>query len=35
MQLLGPHFGEEKLLRAARMCELATEWSARRPPLAA
>jgi aspartyl-tRNA(Asn)/glutamyl-tRNA(Gln) amidotransferase subunit A len=34
MQLLGPHFGEEKLLRAARMYELATDWNVRRPALA-
>ncbi len=31
LQLLGPAFGEPKLLRAARMYEAATEWSARRP----
>jgi aspartyl-tRNA(Asn)/glutamyl-tRNA(Gln) amidotransferase subunit A len=31
LQLLGPAFGEEKLLRAARMYEAATDWHARRP----
>jgi hypothetical protein len=34
MQLLASHFGEEKLLRAARMYELATDWNVRRPALA-
>ena len=33
LQLLGPAFGEEKLLRAARMYEAATEWHKRRPDL--
>jgi aspartyl-tRNA(Asn)/glutamyl-tRNA(Gln) amidotransferase subunit A len=33
LQLLGPTFGEEKLLRAARMYESATDWHKRRPPL--
>jgi aspartyl-tRNA(Asn)/glutamyl-tRNA(Gln) amidotransferase subunit A len=33
LQLLGPHFGEEKLLRIARMYENATEWHTRRPAL--
>jgi aspartyl-tRNA(Asn)/glutamyl-tRNA(Gln) amidotransferase subunit A len=33
LQLLGPAFGEEKLLRIARMYELATEWHKRRPVL--
>ena len=33
MQLLGPTFGEEKLLRIARMYELATDWHKRRPRL--
>ena len=33
LQLLGPAFGEEKLLRAARMYESATGWHTRRPPL--
>lgn len=32
MQLLGPNFSEEKLLRIARMYEAATEWHKRRPP---
>jgi aspartyl-tRNA(Asn)/glutamyl-tRNA(Gln) amidotransferase subunit A len=31
LQLLGPPFGEEKLLRAARMYESATDWHTRRP----
>jgi aspartyl-tRNA(Asn)/glutamyl-tRNA(Gln) amidotransferase subunit A len=34
LQLLGPHFGEQKLLRIARMYEKATEWHTRRPNLA-
>src|SRR5206468_10479981 len=33
LQLLGPAFGEEKLVRAARMYEAATEWHERRPAL--
>jgi aspartyl-tRNA(Asn)/glutamyl-tRNA(Gln) amidotransferase subunit A len=33
LQLLGPAFGEEKLLRVARMYESATEWHKRRPVL--
>lgn len=33
LQLLGPAFGEEKLLRIARMYEKATEWHKRRPVL--
>ena len=33
LQLLGPAFGEEKLLRAARMYEAATDWHTRRPAL--
>ena len=33
LQLLGPAFGEEKLLRIARMYEAATEWHTRRPKL--
>jgi aspartyl-tRNA(Asn)/glutamyl-tRNA(Gln) amidotransferase subunit A len=33
VQLLGPTFGEEKLLRIARMYEAATEWHKRRPVL--
>ena len=31
LQLLGPAFGEEKLLRVARVYEAATEWHTRRP----
>jgi aspartyl-tRNA(Asn)/glutamyl-tRNA(Gln) amidotransferase subunit A len=31
LQLLGPTFGEEKLLRIARMYEAATDWHKRRP----
>ncbi|MEX0718375.1 MAG: Asp-tRNA(Asn)/Glu-tRNA(Gln) amidotransferase subunit GatA [Planctomycetaceae bacterium] len=31
LQLLGPAFSEERLLRAARMFEQATEWRRRRP----
>jgi len=33
MQLLGPTFGEEKLLRIARMYEAATDWHKRRPKM--
>jgi aspartyl-tRNA(Asn)/glutamyl-tRNA(Gln) amidotransferase subunit A len=33
LQLLGPTFGEEKLLRIARMYESATDWHKRRPNL--
>jgi aspartyl-tRNA(Asn)/glutamyl-tRNA(Gln) amidotransferase subunit A len=33
LQLLGPAFAEEKLLRAARMYEAATDWHKRRPSL--
>jgi aspartyl-tRNA(Asn)/glutamyl-tRNA(Gln) amidotransferase subunit A len=33
LQLLGPTFGEEKLLRIARMYENATPWHKRRPTL--
>jgi len=33
LQLLGPTFGEEKLLRIARMYESATDWHKRRPTL--
>ncbi len=33
LQLLGPTFGEEKLLRIARMYENATDWHKRRPAL--
>ena len=34
MQLLGPVFGEQRLLRIARMYEGATDWHKRRPKLA-
>jgi aspartyl-tRNA(Asn)/glutamyl-tRNA(Gln) amidotransferase subunit A len=34
MQLLGPAFAEEKLLRTARVFEKATDWHSRRPALA-
>jgi aspartyl-tRNA(Asn)/glutamyl-tRNA(Gln) amidotransferase subunit A len=33
LQLLGPHFGEQKLLRIARMYEKATDWHTRRPTI--
>jgi aspartyl-tRNA(Asn)/glutamyl-tRNA(Gln) amidotransferase subunit A len=33
LQLLGPTFGEEKLLRIARMYEKATDWHTRRPKM--
>ena len=33
LQLLGPNFSEEKLLRIARMYEAATDWHTRRPML--
>lgn len=33
LQILGPPFEEEKLLRIARMHEAATDWHTRRPPL--
>jgi aspartyl-tRNA(Asn)/glutamyl-tRNA(Gln) amidotransferase subunit A len=33
LQLLGPAFGEEKILRAAYAYEQATDWHTRRPPL--
>jgi aspartyl-tRNA(Asn)/glutamyl-tRNA(Gln) amidotransferase subunit A len=33
LQLLGPTFGEEKLLRIARMYEKTTDWHTRRPKL--
>jgi aspartyl-tRNA(Asn)/glutamyl-tRNA(Gln) amidotransferase subunit A len=33
LQLLGPTFDEEKLLRVARMYEAATDWHTRRPAL--
>lgn len=33
LQLLGPTFAEDRLLRVARMYEAATDWHTRRPPL--
>ena len=33
MQLIGPHFSEETLLRTAHAYEAATQWSDARPPL--
>ena len=33
LQLIGPAFGEEKVLRAAYAYEQATDWHTRRPPL--
>ena len=33
MQLIGPHFSEETLLRTARAYEAATEWSSARPEI--
>jgi aspartyl-tRNA(Asn)/glutamyl-tRNA(Gln) amidotransferase subunit A len=33
MQLLGPNFSEDRLLRIARMYEAATDWHTRRPPI--
>ena len=33
LQLLGPAFGEQKLLRIARMYEAATDWHRRRPEM--
>jgi len=35
LQLLGPLFGEKRLLQAARLYEHATDWHTRAPPLAA
>lgn len=34
LQLLGPHFSEEQLLRAARMFEQATDWHLKKPTMA-
>lgn len=34
LQLLGPHFSEEQLLRAARMFEQATDWHLKKPAMA-
>jgi aspartyl-tRNA(Asn)/glutamyl-tRNA(Gln) amidotransferase subunit A len=33
LQLLGPAFGEDRVLRAGHVYEQATDWHARRPPL--
>lgn len=33
MQLMGPHFGEASLLRAAHVYQQATSWHRRKPPL--
>jgi aspartyl-tRNA(Asn)/glutamyl-tRNA(Gln) amidotransferase subunit A len=33
LQLIGPAFSEQRLLRIARMYESATDWSSRRPAL--
>jgi amidase len=33
LQLVGPHFGEETLLRVGHAYERATDWHTRRPPL--
>jgi len=33
LQLIGPPFSEDKLLRIARMYEKVTDWHTRRPPL--
>src|ERR1700681_2313141 len=33
LQIQGPPFAEEKLLRVARMYERATDWHMKRPPL--
>jgi aspartyl-tRNA(Asn)/glutamyl-tRNA(Gln) amidotransferase subunit A len=35
LQLLAPAFEEERLLRAARMFESATDWHTRRAPIVA
>jgi Asp-tRNA(Asn)/Glu-tRNA(Gln) amidotransferase A subunit family amidase len=35
MQLMGPHFGEELLLRSAHAYQKATAWHARQPLFAA
>jgi aspartyl-tRNA(Asn)/glutamyl-tRNA(Gln) amidotransferase subunit A len=34
LQLLGPHFSEEQILRAARMFEQATDWHLKKPAMA-
>jgi aspartyl-tRNA(Asn)/glutamyl-tRNA(Gln) amidotransferase subunit A len=33
LQLLGPAFSEDRLLRIARMYEMKTDWHTRRPSL--
>jgi len=33
MQLMGPHFGEERLLRAAHVYQQATAWHRQKPAL--
>jgi len=33
LQIMGPAFGEEKVLRVAYAYEQATDWHTRRPPL--
>jgi aspartyl-tRNA(Asn)/glutamyl-tRNA(Gln) amidotransferase subunit A len=33
MQLLGPQWGEETILRAGHAFEQATNWHAKKPPL--
>ena len=33
MQLIGPHFSEETLLKAAHACEVATNWNSERPAI--
>ena len=33
LQLIGPAFGEETLLRAGHTYQLATDWHTKRPPL--
>jgi aspartyl-tRNA(Asn)/glutamyl-tRNA(Gln) amidotransferase subunit A len=35
LQLIGPHLGEERILRAAHAYEQSTSWHSRRPPLVA
>jgi len=35
LQLIGPAFGEETLLRAGHAYQLATDWHEKRPPLVA
>jgi aspartyl-tRNA(Asn)/glutamyl-tRNA(Gln) amidotransferase subunit A len=34
LQLLGPHFSEEQILRVARMFEQATDWHLKKPAMA-